>query len=568
MTQTYQTSTTAGTDMVPVAIYARFSTDKQNACSIADQFRRCREFATRHGYEVVAKFADEAVSGAHANRDQLREMLRVATASSQSPFRAVIVDDLSRLSRDIGDTHVIIFRELAGAGVKVLDTGGLDSASDSGEMTVAMRSIINREYIRAVSKQTHRGLTGRALAGFSTGGSLYGYRTFGEPNPTDTEHPRKEWRIYEPEAAMVRRIFDLYDAGAASYKSIADTLNREGIRAPRDGRRGNKTGRGWNHTSVRSILLNPKYIGEWVWNANAWTRISGKAKRRARPIEEHVTKQMPELAIVSRAVWDRVQSRMTRQHRGRGRPPGAGSHAYLVSGLLKCGTCGGSMSINGVKIKAGVRYASFACTANRSRGSSICPNSASISERKITAALVNALRETLSVPDIADSFVSAFERRVQERQSKPTREAALARQLRDAETRVKNVTTALARMPDSEALYAQLRSDEAAAKRLRADLARLRSPAVPRSTPSRAVVRANIGEFLDAIATEAPERGRELLARVMTPLTLIRNEKAPGTWSVTGAIRLRTLAAGVSANFSSGGRIRCLNNVQSLRIVL
>ncbi|MDQ3369320.1 MAG: recombinase family protein [Myxococcota bacterium] len=151
-------------------------------------------------------------------------MLDVAMDSERSPFRAVMVDDLSRLSRDIGDTHAIVFRDLAGAGVKVLDTGGLDSESDSGEMTVAMRSIINREYIRGVSKQTHRGLTGRAIAGFST----------------------------------------------------------------------------------------------------------------------------------------------------------------LVSGLLKCGTCGGPMSINGMKMKAGIRYAQFACTANRSRGASICANASSISERKIT----------------------------------------------------------------------------------------------------------------------------------------------------------------------------------------
>ena len=42
MTTTYQTSTTVGSEAIPVAIYARFSTDKQDACSVADQFRRCR----------------------------------------------------------------------------------------------------------------------------------------------------------------------------------------------------------------------------------------------------------------------------------------------------------------------------------------------------------------------------------------------------------------------------------------------------------------------------------------------------------------------------------------------
>ncbi len=281
---------------------------------------------------------------------------------------------------------------------------------------------------------------------------------------------------------------------------------------------------------------------------------SGKVKRRARPAAEHVTKEMPELAIVNGDLWARVKARLARQHRGRGRPPGAGGHAYLVSGLLKCGACGGSMSLNGMKMKAGVRYASFACSANRSRGSSICASSASISERKITAALLATLRETLTAPDVAESFTAAFECRVLS-VKQPSRIDALMRQLRTAEVRVKNITTALARRPDSEPLYAQLDAEEKSVKQLRLELAKARPADHPRQPPPQAALRASIAAFLDAIAKEAPERGRELLARVLTPLTLLRNETTPGTWSVTGAIRLRTLAAGVSANCSSGGRI-------------
>ena len=95
--------------MTPVAIYARYSTDKQDARSIDDQLRRCREFAERHDQEVVAEFTDAAMSGAHTDRVQLRRMLDIATATKRPPFKAVIVDDLSRLSRDLGDTWRIIF---------------------------------------------------------------------------------------------------------------------------------------------------------------------------------------------------------------------------------------------------------------------------------------------------------------------------------------------------------------------------------------------------------------------------------------------------------------------------
>jgi hypothetical protein len=44
---------------------------------------------------------------------------------------------------------------------------------------------------------------------------------------------------------------------------------------------------------------------------------------------------------------------------------------YLLSGLLRCGVCGGSMTVVGRKAKAGVSYARLGCTAHSSRGSAI-----------------------------------------------------------------------------------------------------------------------------------------------------------------------------------------------------
>ncbi len=95
---------------------------------------------------------------------------------------------------------------------------------------MGMHSIINAQYIRTIRKQTHRGLTGRALAGFWTGGKVYGYATVVEENPPDVEHPRKVPVIDEHEAAIVRRMFEMF-LGGSGLKSIADTLNREGVSA-------------------------------------------------------------------------------------------------------------------------------------------------------------------------------------------------------------------------------------------------------------------------------------------------------------------------------------------------
>ncbi len=47
-----------------VALYARYSDDKQSAASIDDQFRICREHAAREKWDVVATYQDAAISGA------------------------------------------------------------------------------------------------------------------------------------------------------------------------------------------------------------------------------------------------------------------------------------------------------------------------------------------------------------------------------------------------------------------------------------------------------------------------------------------------------------------------
>ncbi|MGE3458922.1 MAG: hypothetical protein AB7O24_27650, partial [Kofleriaceae bacterium] len=63
------------------------------------------------------------------------------------------------------------------------------------------------------------------------------------------------------------------------------------------------------------------------------------------------------------------------------------------------------------------------------------------------------------------------------------------------------------------------------------------------------------GRHLPAIAEEAPERGRAILAEVMGPLTLTPKEERPERFiEASGSVDLAKVAA-VFANGSSGGRI-------------
>ncbi len=267
---------------VPVALYARYSTDRQDTRSIDDQLRRCREHAAARGFTVAAEYADAAISGAHLDRAQLQKMLGDVRQRGGPPFKAVLIDDLSRLSRDLGDTWKIIFEDLAIVDVKVIDvTTGMASDSAGARLTFGALALVNDTFLQLVRSETHRGLTGRALAGFWTGGRVYGYATVEEENPPDPEHCRKRMVLHPEESEIVRRIFTLF-ADGISLKNIAARLNEEGVTAPHDHGRGNKIGRGWGHTTVRAMLLNQRYIGTSVTLRG--TRRSGCAspvRRRA-----------------------------------------------------------------------------------------------------------------------------------------------------------------------------------------------------------------------------------------------------------------------------------------------
>lgn len=533
---------------IPVAIYARYSTDRQDARSIDDQMRRCRAFAAERGYSVIAEYKDAAMSGAHLQRADMQRMLAAAQKDGRPPFKAVLVDDLSRLSRDLGNTWRIVFEDLASVDVKVVDVAtGLASDGAGARLTFGAMALVNDTFLQLVRTETHRGLQGRALAGFWTGGRVYGYTTLEEENPPDPEHRRKRPVIDEKEAEVVRRIFRLFAEGMA-FRKIAHLLNDEGIPAPHDGGKGHKIGQGWGHTTVRAMLENERYLGRFVWNQSKWVRVPGKKSRRRvmRPESEHVVADYPELAIISRELWDAVKARFVREPalKRRGRPAGSGETPYLVSGLLRCGACGASMSIRSKRVKNGVTYTSFGCTSYYSRGAAICSNNMTVSERKASEAIIGALQGLTADDRVADAFRGWFDERLGERNASVEGDHAdLDKRIRDSELRLKNVTGALARVGWSEALGAELKAEEQRLAQLRAE----RAQAYSRGTLVAAPDPKEIAGFLRGLVgllEVDPAKGREFLVRHLAPVVMTpegegdaRHYRATSAFDISVAIR-------------------------------
>ena len=78
-------------DPMPVALYARVSSDRQDVdLSVAAQLRALRDHAQKNGYIVVREYVDEAESGRVADRPEFRKMIDAA-AKPDAPFQEILV---------------------------------------------------------------------------------------------------------------------------------------------------------------------------------------------------------------------------------------------------------------------------------------------------------------------------------------------------------------------------------------------------------------------------------------------------------------------------------------------
>ena len=331
-----------------VVSYARYSSDSQRASSIEDQQRNCSRRAEAEGWTITTAFTDEALSGSITDRPGYQRMLKAAAARE---FDVLLIDDLSRLSRDLMEAERAI-RRLEFGGIRILSASGdYDSASGARKITRGMKNLMNEVFLDDLKARVHRGQTGQALKGFWNGGKPYGYRLNPVTDPSRLDPYGQAARIgtqlvvNREQAEVVTEIFESYASGMSTTK-IAATLNERGV--PSAGSTWKRTVRrasGCMNSSVRAILTNPLYAGRQHWNTSAFIRDpdSGKHVRRKRPGSEWVINVLPELRIVSDELFERVQARIKSVSNDDPRLKlGGKASKYLLSGLGICGLCGSS----------------------------------------------------------------------------------------------------------------------------------------------------------------------------------------------------------------------------------
>ena len=309
-----------------VAIYARVSSDSQEARgTIGSQLDALRLKMSELVHQVVHEYIDDGYSGARLDRPGLDALRDAAEAGLFSEVWCLTPD---RLARSYA-YQILITDELARHGVHIhyLDAPPLEDDPEA-TLLVQVQGVI-AEYERAkIAERNRRGRLFRARAGEIVYRLVpYGYRRIprGPAGPAHLE-------VYEPEALVVRRIFDDFVAGGYSMRRICRRLYEDGIPSP--------TGRSvWSIVCISGMLANPTYKGRARYNRHqAIPPTTGRKSTRLklRPPEEWI--EIPVPAIISEDLFDAAQ-RVARDHTYFS-PRRSQPDQWLLRRLVVCGHCG------------------------------------------------------------------------------------------------------------------------------------------------------------------------------------------------------------------------------------
>jgi site-specific DNA recombinase len=398
--------------MMRASVYARKSTEQTGVSdelrSVARQIEHARAYAASKGWTVEAThvYVDDGISGAEfTTRPGLLRLLNAL--KPRPPFDVLIVSEESRLGRETIETAYVL-KQLITAGVRVFSyledrERTLNNATEKFMLSLqAMADEMEREKARV---RTYDALKGKATAGYVTGGGCFGYRN---DRRVDGVH-----RVIDPnEAEIVRRIFTMAAQGCGLSR-IAKSLNDQGVRSPRP-----QQGRpaGWAPSSVRALLHRDIYRGVLCWNKTKKRDAWGVKHQQARPAKDWIRVEVPDLTIVSDALWTAAQAAMAQQRtrfsqdgnpRHRGRLAGVdGTDArYLLTGLLTCARCRAGIEIR-TRSHGGQRVAFIGCSAFHRRGQAVCPNNLTVPEAHANAAVLSELKTSLLNPTVLEAAVA------------------------------------------------------------------------------------------------------------------------------------------------------------------
>lgn len=312
-----------------VAAYARVSTDKDDqANSFESQVQYFTDYIQKQdGWKLVRVYSDEGISGTNTSkRDGFNEMIEDALSGK---IDAILTKSVSRFARNtldsIGYTRQLMAHDI----FVVFMTDGIDTRNSDAELRLTIMSALAQDESRKISENVKWGQTQKMKQGVVFGRNLLGYRV-----------EKGKLYLVEDEAEIVKKIFHKYLIEGKGTHIIARELKEEGIKPyDPDGRAKYKND--WSNTQILRVLRNEKYVGDLCQKKTYTKSFLDHKKRYNRGQEEtiYLTDHHPEIAIISRDMWDATQAELQRRTTT-AEQKSKHSNRYWLSGKIFCGVCG------------------------------------------------------------------------------------------------------------------------------------------------------------------------------------------------------------------------------------
>lgn len=303
--------------MTTLHIYARVSTSTQEAdgSSIESQIAAGEEYAHKNGMlpKVWNEGGKSSAGDSFVNRPVLAEVLGKIDSGE---IEHLYVWNTDRLSRNL-ETWNVIRMKLLQNDVVLHTPSGRQVLSDF--QTNLVLGILKEISHYDNQLRTERFRMGKLNAirhgGWMGGPAPYGYRI--EDGQLLPDEDESEW---------VRAIYRWYLDGG-SIDEIRTRLLENGVTT----RRGNAV---WSHGAINKVLTNTHFAGYYTYT-----------DKKTNETIRVVCPSLLDPGLVAR-VREKRQKRSYRQGRSGERGANNSKHTYLLTGLLRCGHCGGRVGGN------------------------------------------------------------------------------------------------------------------------------------------------------------------------------------------------------------------------------
>lgn len=287
--------------MEKAGVYVRISSDVLGeGLGVARQEADCRRLAEQRGWPVVEVYVDNDISAFSGKpRPSYRRLLDDISSGRIDGVVAWHGDRLHRSPLEL-ETFIGLI-ESTGCQVETVQSGELDLTTPSGRLNARVVGSFARYESEHKSKRVRRKLEENAIAGKHHGGS----RPYGWQDDRVT--------LDLAEAANVRKAIDMLLSGNSMRATVA-ALNADGA--------SNTRGQDWTPRTLRPVVLRARNAG--LRQHQGVTVAQGQWE-----------------PIVDVDTYDRVRVLLTDP--ARRTTPGSAGRSRLLSGIARCGVCGGAM---------------------------------------------------------------------------------------------------------------------------------------------------------------------------------------------------------------------------------